>query len=335
MSTNSLEYLINCVLQTGKIQNFIINLDHSKSSNNRGITNLRKFHNLIKTQLIINSCESIKAKSLLDIACGRGGDIHKLIQAKLKYIFAFDNHSESIYNEIQKGHSFDGAIGRFKQINKISKTKLPFMKFYNIDILEKNSLSKINKLDSDKIYDIVSCQFAFHYFCKNTNSMEHVLSIISKKLKKGGLFIGTATDGDLVHNILSQGNVNIPLLTLLKNGESNLGNLDSTITSNNYLFYITDEYSEKSKKIDESSIRKNYFEIQGVSSEYYLFKEKLAKIALKQQLELVEYKSFYEWYSQLKKEIKSGKSGYTELENMSIYEFVISFLNFSFIFRKI
>ena len=329
--SNSLEYLINCVLQTGKIQNFIINLDNSKSSNNRGITNLRKFHNLIKSELIIKCSEQIKAISLLDVACGRGGDIHKWIQAKLKYIFAFDNHSESIYSEIQKGGSFDGAIGRFKQINKISKTKLPFMKFYNIDILEKDSLSKINKLDSDKIYDIVSCQFAFHYFCKDTSSMEHVLSIISKKLKKGGLFIGTATDGDLVHNILSQGNVNIPLLTLLKNGESN----SLMITSNNYLFYITDDYSEKSKKIEESNIRKNYFEIQGVSSEYYLFKEKLAKLALKYQLELVEYKSFYEWYSQLKKQIKSGKSGHTELENMSIYEFVISFLNFSFIFRKI
>lgn len=320
-----LEYLINCILKTGSIQNFMINLNNEQKSA-KGITNMRKFHNLIKTQLIISSCESIKAKSLLDIACGRGGDIHKWIQAKLKYIFAFDNHSESIFNEIQKGHSFDGAIGRFKQINKISKTKLPFMKFYNIDILANDSLTKINGYDSNKIYDIVSCQFAFHYFCKNTNSTEHVLSIISKKLKKGGLFIGTATNGDLIHNILSQGNVNIPLLTLLKNNESSV--------SNNYLFYIT-EFSENNKKIDESGIRKNYFEIQGVSSEYYLFKEKLSKLAIKYDLELVEYKSFYEWYTELKQKIKSNQSGFKELQEMTIYEFVISFLNFSFIFKKI
>lgn len=326
-----LEYLINCILKTGSIQNFIINLDNQQNSSfNKGIVNMRKFHNLIKTQLITNNCESIKAKSLLDIACGRGGDIHKWIQANLKYIFAFDNHSESIFNEVQKGHSFDGAIGRFKQINKISKTKLPFMKFYNIDILAKDSLEKINKLDSNKIYDIISCQFAFHYFCKDTSSIEHVLSIISKKLKKGGLFIGTATDGDLVHNILSQGNVNIPLLTLLKNQESN----ENLSSNNNYLFYIT-EIKENNKKIDESSIRKNYFEIQGVSSEYYLFKAKLEKLAIKYQLQLVEYKSFYEWYTELKEKIKSNQSGFKELQEMTIYEFVISFLNFSFVFKKI
>ena len=328
-SIPSLGYLINCVLQTGKIHNFIINLDNSKSANNKGITNLRKFHNLIKSELIINYCEQLNAKSLLDIACGRGGDIHKWIQAKLKYVFAFDNHSESIYNEVKKGHSFDGAIGRFKQITKISRTKLPFIKFHNIDIMSKDSFDKINKLDSNKIYDVVSCQFAFHYFSRNTSSMEHILSIISKKLRIGGLFIGTSTDGDLVHNILSQGNVNIPLLTLLKNNDSSLD-----IKNTNYLFYITDNEIDKDKKIDETKIRKNYFEIQGVSSEFYVFKEKLTKLALKYDLELIEYKSFYEWYTQLKKNIKSGKSGYNELENMSIYEFIISFLNFSFVFRK-
>ena len=133
----------------------------------------------------------------------------------------------------------------------------------------------------------------------------------------------------MVHNILSHGNVNIPLLTLLKNNDSSIDQKNT-----NYLFYITDNELDKGEKLDETKIRKNYFEIQGASSEFFVFKEKLAKLALKYKLELIEYKSFYEWYIQLKKEIKSGKSGYNELQNMSIYEFIISFLNFSFVFRK-
>lgn len=313
--------LINCILEIGKIQNFILNINTDKNGLNSGIINLRKFHNLIKNELIIHNAINTKSKSLLDIACGRGGDIHKWIQAKLNYIFAFDNHSESIYNEITKGSSFDGAIGRFKQIKATYKGKMPYMKFQHIDILSKDALLKINKSDSSKIYDIVSCQFAFHYFCKDISSMEHVLSIISNKLKKGGLFIGTATDGDLIYNILEQGDVNIPLLTLLKNSKE----------ETNYYFYIT----ETNNTLSNSNIRKNYFEIQGVSSEFYLFKQKFKEIAIKYNLELIEYKSFYDWYLLLTDKIKPGQTGYKELQQMSIYEFIISFLNFSFIFKKI
>lgn len=313
--------LINCILEIGKIQNFILNINTDKNGLNSGITNLRKFHNLIKNELIIYNSINTKSKSLLDIACGRGGDIHKWIQAKLNYIFAFDNHSESIYSEINKGSTFDGAIGRFKQIKATYKGKIPYMKFQHIDILSKDALLKINNSDSSRIYDIVSCQFAFHYFCKDASSMEHVLSIISKKLKKDGLFIGTATDGDLIYNILEQGDVNIPLLTLLKNSKE----------ETNYYFYIT----ETNNTLSNSNIRKNYFEIQGVSSEFYLFKQKFKELAAKYNLELIEYKSFYDWYLLLINKIKPGQTGYKELQQMSIYEFIISFLNFSFIFKKI
>ena len=73
--------------------------------------------------------------------------------------------------------------------------------------------------------------------------------------------------------------------------------------------------------------RQNYFELQGVSSEFYLFKEKLRNIALQNNLQLIEYKSFYEWY-QIYKKTKS-------FQELTIYEMVISFLNFSFIFKKI
>lgn len=310
-----LSKLIDCILKLGKIQNFIININNNNKYQKEGIKHLRKFHNLIKTRLIVDNCKKIKAESLLDVACGRGGDIHKWIQAKLKFILAFDNHKESIFSDTKKKDDFDGAIARFKQIMASSRTKLPFTKFYYLDILKPDILEKINNLDSNKLYDVVSCQFAFHYFTKDNDMINNVLSTISSKLKQGGIFIGTATDGDIIYNILQNGDVSIPLLTLLKNKD----------IKNSYLFYITEE-TEKIKNIE---ITKNYFEIQGVSSEFYLFKEQFKKIAEKHNLELIEFKSFYEWYT----ELSSEKN--IDLENMTIYEFVISFLNFSFIFKKI
>lgn len=300
-----IDQFIFCIVKYGKIQNFFI----SYKSND--IDKLRKFHNFIKSNLIIDTCHKINANSLLDIACGRGGDLQKWLNKKLnlKYILAFDSHKDSIYSSLNKGGDFDGAIARFQNVKQNFKGRMPFINFKFLDILNKDALFKLNQIDSNKIYDVVSCQFAMHYFCKNEETLNNALNIISKKLRKGGLFIGTATDGDIIHNILEHGNVYIPLLTLVKQ------------SVNNYLFYI--QTNPDSKRLT----RQNYFEIQGVSSEYYLFKEQLRILALKNGLELVEYKSFYDWYKIYKK---------TPIYNeMTIYEMIVSFLNFSFIFKKI
>ena len=293
---------INCIITYGKIKNFII------TNRTNDITNLRRFHNNIKSKLIFEYCQKADAKKLLDIACGRGGDLQKWLNRNLKltYIFAFDNHKQSIYSSIKKGGEFDGAIARFINIKndyKLKKIRMPFIQFSNLNILDHNILTELNKLDQNKIYDIVSCQFALHYFCENDIILNNVLNLISKKLNKGGYFIGTATDGDLVNNILNHGNVNIPLLQLIKK------------SINNYLFYINVESSNSSK---------NYFEIQGISNEFFLFKEKLKNLAIKNNLILIEYKSFYEYY----------KSSNT-IVPLSVYEMIISFLNFSFVFQKV
>ena len=302
-----IDKFIECIIKYGKINNFII----SEKTDN--IDNLRKFHNYIKSNLIINRCLNVNANSLLDIACGRGGDLQKWLnhRLKLRYILGFDSHAESIYSSIRKGDSFDGAIARFQGIKKTYSGppgKFPFINFKNLSVLDPSILLKLNTIDKNKIYDIVSCQFALHYFSQNTDTLSKTLELVSSKLKKGGLFIGTATDGDRIFKILQNSNVNIPLLTLMKGQEG----------SSNYLFYI----NMQSKTLT----RQNYFELQGVSSEYYLFKEKLMNIAKAYNLELIEYKSFYDHYQDYKKD-KSFKP-------MSIYEMIISFLNFSFVFRK-
>lgn len=303
----NIDKFIDCIIQYGKIKNFII----SEKVDN--IDNLRKFHNFIKSQLIINNCQKVNCKNLLDIACGRGGDLHKWLNHKLniKYILAFDSHAESIYSSIKKGDTFDGAIARFQNAKKNygnNIKSLPFINFQHLNLLNPNILYKLNTIDKDKLYDVISCQFALHYFSENTDTLNKTMELVSKKLRKGGIFIGTATDGDRIYNILQYGNVNIPLLTLIQ----------GVYGSNNYLFYI----NIKSTIVN----RQNYFELQGASSEYYLFKQKLIEIANKYNLELVEYKSFYEWYQIYKKD-KSFKP-------LTLYETIISFLNFSFIFKK-
>ena len=303
-----IDKFIYCIITYGRIQNFVI------TNNINNIDRLRKFHNYIKSNLIINSCMSVNAKTLLDIACGRGGDLQKWLNHKLnlQYILAFDSHNESIFSSIKKGDDYDGAIARFQSIKKTYRGKMPFINFKKLNILSPNILQSLNNIDSNKLYDIVSCQFALHYFAENKDVLNNVLKVVSSKLKVNGLFIGTATDGDLISNILKYGNVNIPLLTLYKQYK------------NNYLFYIHPEDSKK-----QTLTRQNYFEIQGVSSEFYLFKNELKQLAEQNNLELIEFKSFYDWYLDYKKNVPDEKF------KMSVYESLISFLNFSFVFKKI
>ena len=303
--------LINCILNTGKIQNFIL-----KDSNvNYSIKNLRVFHNLIKKSMyLLYSSKSLNA-SLLDLACGKGGDIQKwLLLKNYTYILGLDNNKNSLKATIDKD-GYEGAILRWNKIKNTIKTKKPFIRFEHMNLLDINALKKINSIDNNKLYDTISCQFALHYFAENTSTLQNFLIMVSSKLKKGGVFFGTATNGDLIKKILNIDNVNIPLLSLTKD-EFNL---------NKYFFYINEN------TFDEN--RKSYFNIEGISNEYYLFKNELINIASQPNinLKLIEIKSFYDWYND---PLIVAKLKQYNNYPLSSYEMIISFLNFSFVFIK-
>ena len=159
--------LIMEMIQLGNIHNFTINTNNS-------IEDMKKFHNWIKLNLIKKTSTLCETISLLDIAVGRGGDLFKWKNFKL--VVGFDNDYLSLTGSIQKGDNFDGAIARLKeQLNK--KTKLPFTKFFCLNVLDREIDSKLESLENKFIknhtnkYNVVSCQFAFHYFVKTQEDL--------------------------------------------------------------------------------------------------------------------------------------------------------------------
>lgn len=276
--------LIYCILLNGKI----LILDKENT-----ISNLRIYHNKIKDFMIKYAVSNIKSSnvSLLDIAVGRGGDIMKWTNSGIKYVVGIDNHKDSIKE----------AINRLVSLRKNKKNlKLPFCKFNNLSAIDSNVLQKLNDIDDNNKYDLVSCQFAFHYFTQNDTTYDIVLNLISKKLKKNGLFIGTATDGDLIEGILKNGNYYSELFQL------------EYVNNSTYTFNISEYDSLKTE---------NYFKLQGASNEFFLKKQELINKCKKYSLELIDIKNFSEYY--------------TSEYNLTISEMSISFLNFSFIFKKI
>ena len=254
--------------------------------------NLRKFHNWIKQQLILESKRITEGTKLLDVAVGRGGDIMKWTKAKFKYVTGFDSDSRSIY---ERNH-FDGAIKRYNSVK--SQMNVPKCYFWNMSATNPDILTLLNGKDSNCIYDVVSCQFSFHYFVED---IDIVLNMISKKLKSKGVFIGTATDGDLIRE--------------------NLKESDTIDKSAIYIKKLDDKLYEFSL-ISEKTSRETYFEYRGVSKEYFLSKKFLIEKCKQFNMHPLRVMSFHEW-----------NSNYTGIE-MSISEMACSFLNFSFIFQK-
>lgn len=254
---------------------------------------LRKFHNWIKLQIILDAQRNTDGISLLDIAVGRGGDIMKWTLAKLKFVTGFDIDTKSIYEK----HLFDGAIKRYNNLKHYSNT--PKCYFWNISAIDPDALSKINGKDKCKIYDIVSCQFSMHYF---VNDIDTTLDIICKKLKTGGHFIGTAADGDEIHRLLKDGN--------------------SFENENICIKNMADERMYSFELKNSKTSQETYFEYRGASIEYFLYKDHLIEKCKERGLELLNISSFYHWYNLYHKDLTNNEQ-------------VCSFLNFSFVFKKI
>ena len=253
---------------------------------------LRKFHNWIKQQLIFESKRITNGSKLLDVAVGRGGDIFKWSKARFKYVTGFDSDAKSIYEK----NDFDGAIKRFNSVK--SEVNMPKCYFWHMSATDPFILNLLNGKDHNTIYDVVSCQFSFHYFVEDINV---VLNMISKKLKSKGIFIGTAADGDLI--------------------KQNLKNSPDLTKSAINLKYISSEMYEFSLNSEKTS-RETYFEYRGVSREYYLSKAFLIDKCKEFNMYPVRILSFHEW-----------NSTYTGVQ-MSKEEMACSFLNFSFVFQK-
>lgn len=292
MSKRNVDDLIYCIILSGNINKFT-------TEKFTYINNLRSFHNWVKFGILVKAkgyTKDLNYLNLMDIAVGRGGDIPKWNKLGFKYAFAFDIDNKSIYGKKERD-GFDGAIQRLRTFN----FRTPYVRLHNLSFLNKDILETINKLDENKLYSVVSCQFAFHYFAETQETLEHALRTISAKLKIGGVFVATITDGDLIYKNIEKNDINFPSLKISKKD------------SNSYKFYIQPEQNEKA----------GYFQITDIEKEYYVRKNNLIITAKKFNLELIEINNFYELYKKY-----SGN-------RLSIYEQLISFLNFSVIFRKI
>nr|QFG74651.1 MAG: mRNA capping enzyme [Megaviridae environmental sample] len=214
-------YSMQMKLLSSRLNSTIISTQKNQDIYYQKITNLikklREFHNWIKSIIIYTYCSPIlknfkdkpKKQKILDIGCGRGGDILKIYHARVGEYVGFDVDYEGIYS------STNGALSRYNYLKKkfpefgkvtylqadastLLKSSEQEKKLPNISEANKKILKQI--FDSGKKFDIISSQFVIHYLFSDLLSVKNLIQNIKNVLVKDGYIILTLFDGNLVNS---------------------------------------------------------------------------------------------------------------------------------------
>ena len=164
---------------------------------------MRNLNNWIKSQLINQYLDKIREKkrlgepiNVLDIGCGKGGDLLKWSKARVDHVVCCDIAETSIKQ----------CQSRYQEMRHRNPNQRLFSaEFYTADCT-KNRIRQLFK-NPDIQFDIVSCQFAFHYCFESLPQAECMMANISDNLAMGGFFIGTTPDAyDIIDRVQNSDN---------------------------------------------------------------------------------------------------------------------------------
>jgi hypothetical protein len=192
---------------------------------NYAIRGLTSFHNeTIKSELLQKTLK--KGQALLDLSCGRGGDLWKWFNIGPSWVMGTDTNIECLNTPK------NGAYGRYLDLKIKQKGAVPPIVFVQaastsslregvagvsemdrhiLNVLYNNPGSSgvppgVERLRgmAAKQFDVISCMFALHYYFDSKSSVDGFLMNIADNLKVGGYFTGCCFDGDSVFKLLAE-----------------------------------------------------------------------------------------------------------------------------------
>lgn len=143
------------------------------------IYQMRQFNNWLKSVQIYHHTRP--GNSVLDLCCGKGGDLFKWSQAKCTSYVACDTAALSVQE----------LANRYNQMKSA-----PFRPTLLVGDCFQHRISQY--LPEHTTFDVVSCQFAIHYAFETENRVRTLLQNVTDRLKPGGFFIGTTVDANVL-----------------------------------------------------------------------------------------------------------------------------------------
>lgn len=282
----------------------------------------QNFHNLyVKKNLIMSVAPAIQSKQhkqigqLLDLACGKSGDLSKWKAAYLKRVICIDIDKKCI----------DYAISFYKSYPR-PKPSVYYVWGDTSKLIFPNQDAGLNDMQKVRLkeyiptknnFDIVSCQFCLHYYFESENKLKNLVQNIKDNLKVGGYFIGTCFDGEKLFKLLKgkkeiEGATNDDTIWKIKKAYR-------IRTFNNTKPYFNTKVSVFVKSIG------NYHDEYLVNFKY------LKQYMNKHGFKTVSVKSFEEYYNELMSSTNKLKKSAT----MSDAEKNFSFIFNTFTFQRV
>jgi mRNA (guanine-N7-)-methyltransferase len=282
------------------------------SNSNRyksSIINLRKFHNWIKRQILDDTTEYIRKNintgkkiRLLDLAVGKGGDMRKWYDNRIFDVVGIDIMDSSINGR-------NGAKERYNEFKTETNDQNLNYEFHVFDLSDPSNIQKIDDVIGDRKFDIVSCQFAIHYFFKTNKTLETFLDITTRYMNNDAFLIGTTMDGDLV-NQLFKNEIKV---------QNDLYYFEKMIQDTDTMYGLTYKVAMAQKPGE------NHYFSEQASIEYLVDIDELTKVAAKYDLIFCGKQPFKDWYDTYLIKHNNKQLGKLEQE--------FSFLNFSFAYK--
>ena len=159
--------------------------------NKSRIVTMRNFNNWIKSALISEAIDRLKPKDgwsrteiiLLDIGCGKGGDLKKYKIGRVSHVTCTDI-AETSLNQCRD---------RYEEEKKRARNYIFSAEFIAADSTRDRLKDRFKE---DRLFHLVSVQFVMHYSFESLAQAEQMIRNISENMSIGGLWIGTTTDGN-------------------------------------------------------------------------------------------------------------------------------------------
>uniref|UniRef100_A0AAG5CNH7 mRNA cap guanine-N(7) methyltransferase n=1 Tax=Anopheles atroparvus TaxID=41427 RepID=A0AAG5CNH7_ANOAO len=154
---------------------------------------MRNFNNWIKSVVIEKYTTLVKQRTplgspfrVLDMCCGKGGDLNKWANANVTHLICTDIAQVSLE---QCESRFNGMYPGDRDI-----PRRPKVEFFVADATLQQLRTKYRD-PSTKLH-LVSCQFAFHYSFESFKQADCMLKNAAECLEEGFYFIGTMPDAN-------------------------------------------------------------------------------------------------------------------------------------------
>ena len=149
------------------------------------LLHLRNFNNWVKAMLM-QRCSPHPATRVLDLACGKGGDLAKWARGGVRQYVGVDITAASV----------EEAVGRLCERNRGGGGRAVAAKFCVADL----GVTDLGGLlfSPGEQFDVVSIQFALHYLFASEDRALTFFATVAGRLAPGGVLLGTIPDADVL-----------------------------------------------------------------------------------------------------------------------------------------